>query len=771
MASTDIKRSYVTTFLSIISQWSTVLVPVVALLALIPVAPLGVEGSKVVLSGILVVLAVLSYVVSGIVSKSFRLPHVSLLTGLALYSGAAVISTLFSQGGVFSFFGIGVEVWTVSYICVAILFTYMVAVHAQKADWRNMILTVTFVSAVIAVAFQFLRIASSVEFGAFSIFTDPVTNTVGRWSDLGIVALLVLFTSFALFAFSRNLSRKMQGVHIGVFVIATNVFFVVSPLVGLFLLAFGAWSMLNLFSFSSEKTRQLTRHILQAFIVIGITFFVFQGMIGRSPLFFQNTSIPTFSQTSGDIVYSDFPSTFLRDSFLVAKSVFVESPVFGVGASRFQEAWAEYKPRSINETAWWSIDFSVGAGLLLHFFVLFGTIGILGLAGLLYVVCQRLYQGLHSLDNTEKYLALITGLLWVYALFQTPSAGLLLVMLMLTGVIFSYARSTEHKVHVLKPSALLGVLVALVLILIPTYSVISRTLALTYAMQAEQLATQVTPDLLQAEEKLKRVTSLVPHEVYYQAIAGVQVRGLSTIASQINSNQSLSQTERTALAQTFDTKVAETITTYTRALESNPQNYTNHLRRAQFLSNLTSGREVNETLYATAVRDIQNAKALTPLNPTLNILEAQLALQKGDVGQAQALLLDAINKKSNYTEPALILAQLKIEERNLQDALVAVEYALRTNSNSSQALYIYGVLQFEAKNYFAAAQAFERLILVQGSISADTARLLADSYTQLGNVGGAKRAYEELLKLDPNNQEIKDILLKIQSGEADNAEN
>lgn len=746
-------------FLNSVSIWSTILVPVVALLGFAPFAPLWVEGSKVLIVGLLVTIAALTYVTAGLFEKRFSLPHIHVLLGTGLYALTTLCATLFVKGGEVSLFGIGIEAWTVTHIFIGLLFFVLVSVHAQNAQVRRKFIYVLICGALISILFQLLRIVSVGVVGNFSIFTDPVINTLGRWFDLGIVALLLTLVAVVVFAVKAQ-TRTMQIAAALLFMISFAFFVIVSPLVGLILLALGAIIVRYVLDMHAESSvrKSLATGTLLVVVVFSFVAFVFQGLTGRSPLFFQSESVPTFSQTRADIAYRDFPGTFIFDSFAVVKATVQESPVFGVGAARFQEAWAKYRPLALNETAWWATDFGIGSGIIVTVSVMFGLLGLLGLLGFLFVVIRGILQSLRSSNLEEKISALLAAIVWSFALVQTPSVGLMMVMFTLTGIVFSYKQGAVIVLNQ-KSHAILAFLIAALALTLPIFGVWSRTFALTYVTRSERMVTKTPAQFTEGEALLRKAVSIVPHEVYYQALATVQQRSLSEISTKIASKE-INEQERVQLSTEFNQKVNDTITTYTQAITANKNSYVNYFRRAQFLSNFL-GQENDATIFATARADVKVARTLAPSNATIDILEAQLYLQKNNPDEAQKLLLAAIEKKANYTDAAIILSQLKIKQGNLKEALTAAEYAVRTNINNSQALYIYGQLQFEAKNYLAASQAFEQALSVQGSIPTEIGALLAESYIQIGETAKAQRTYEALLKIDPNNLQIKAILAKL----------
>ena len=81
----------------------------------------------------------------------------------------------------------------------------------------------------------------------------------------------------------------------------------------------------------------------------------------------------------------------------VARNVYQDDVLLGVGPNRFADAWRLHKDRSINETLFWDTDFNAGFGFVPTIFV---TLGLLG--GMLFVAFHvaYLYLGYRMLVRT-----------------------------------------------------------------------------------------------------------------------------------------------------------------------------------------------------------------------------------------------------------------------------------------------------------------------------------------------------------------------------------
>ena len=70
-------------------------------------------------------------------------------------------------------------------------------------------------------------------------------------------------------------------------------------------------------------------------------------------------------------------SPSLSATMSVAKSALKQDPVFGIGPNKFSEAWAMYKPKEINNSAFWDVSFNSGSGVLPTFVATVGGLGVL----------------------------------------------------------------------------------------------------------------------------------------------------------------------------------------------------------------------------------------------------------------------------------------------------------------------------------------------------------------------------------------------------------
>jgi tetratricopeptide (TPR) repeat protein len=755
------------TLLYRIATWSLYLMPLVALLAFVPVRPFVIDGTKVLSFIVLTLVSAIAYFGYVVKEKKVTLPHARVLLGSGVFVGALLTSTLFSHNALHSVFGIGTETWSLVTLTLLVLYTLLVSTYAREEKVRSTILALLGASAAIALLFHAARLISN-GVVSLSIFNqDIVLNTLGRWYDFGFVAvLLVVASSMYVVTHAITYVKKILGWAVVLF--GLFVWTITTSLLNTILLAVG---LVYVYMYALKNTGVSVYESVSKFVVLALAvfsglFFIFQLITAQSPLFFQGSQVPNLSGTRYQIVYRDYPTTFLSDSWYVAVGAVRENPVFGTGFAHYATAWNMYKPSTTNATPFWASDFTYGAGILLTLLTMTGILGTLGLLVWLGSSITVAWRFRHNTDSrTQKTVYVLTILSGIYAFIHTPSIGLLLVIGTLLGLTLSYAPHTEY-VKAGKYWNLVQGIVALALVGIIVF-VGMRVYTLGTAMRA--LRDVSTPSaLLEATKTIEPIANKNANPLYVESLVALYQTRASQIAQEVQSKEkNLSENDKQALITEFQTLPGKSIQALDIAIARNPKVYTLYVQKAQILGNVLAsvgessrGNKELEQTYQAALSTLAQARTLAPLNPNIDILEAQIHSVQNKPTEARARLVDAINKRPAYTEPIALLAQLQLSQGDVQSARLAAQAGLRVDaSNPQQALYVYGQVEKEAKNYTGAAQAFEQLARLQGNaVSPVVVRLLADSYVQVGDVDRAKEIYTQLLKLNPQDTEVQKIM-------------
>ena len=151
-----------------------------------------------------------------------------------------------------------------------------------------------------------------------------------------------------------------------------------------------------------------------------------------------------------------------------------------------------------------------------------------------------------------------------------------------------------------------------------------------------------------------------------------------------------------------------------------------------------------ETYYA-------RAAAAAPDDQRTRTALAMAQLAKGDVGPAFAQLESlATNSKDGYADAALVSARL--ERRDLELALAAVDNMVRKSPNNAGAYRLRGQVLTAKGDLSGARQAFEKALSIEPRLFSVVVAL-ADLDLRQDKADSAKARYAEAIKADPTNHE------------------
>ena len=183
---------------------------------------------------------------------------------------------------------------------------------------------------------------------------------------------------------------------------------------------------------------------------------------------------------------------------------------------------------------------------------------------------------------------------------------------------------------------------------------------------------------------------------------------------------------------------------FTKSLGLSPDNFT--------IVEQLVGLDLAEKQYAAAFQRIQpllekNPKLVAPL-----LLKAQILFVQGDPGQAEAVLLKAVELQPDAEAAHMMLARIYMDAKQNQKALAQLQIAATVNTNDVAPLFITGMILDEEKDYDGARDAYEKLLARNPNYSPALNNL---AYLYSENRVNLDRAYElaqrarNLLPADP----------------------
>jgi tetratricopeptide (TPR) repeat protein len=109
---------------------------------------------------------------------------------------------------------------------------------------------------------------------------------------------------------------------------------------------------------------------------------------------------------------------------------------------------------------------------------------------------------------------------------------------------------------------------------------------------------------------------------------------------------------------------------------------------------------------------LTTAKNLDPLNPTYQLIEAQMAVRRGDVDTARTAAGAALTLKPNFTEALFLLTDIETATGNTEAAIAATQAIIQLEPNNPARYYQLGLLWDAADDAASAQQVFDQALAI-----------------------------------------------------------
>lgn len=716
-----------------------------------------------------VIFAFLVYLISSLKRGEIVLDKSKFLLFTLGIIAVSILSSISSGHFLSSFFGQGFEVGTTASLIIGFLALWVVPVYFNTKDRVFYAYLAIVLSFAIVALFQFSRLFLGPDFLSMGIFTDTTSNLIGKWYDLGIVfGLIALFTLVA--SEFLTLPRFMRFINYLVFLISIVLMAIVNfslswMVLGLFSLVIGVY----IFSFSKTAHQQgfdeeeVVKKKLPIFSIVSVVICALFVLFGS--------------------YFGDFISSKLNISQLevrpnlsstlsVASNSLSSNILFGSGPNRFVNEWLLHKDPVVNQSVFWSTDFAYGVGLIPTLLV---TTGALGLIAWLLFAFYFLKTGFRFLfkDSTswdQRFLLLSSFLsslyLWIMNFIYVPSITVFYLTFFVTGLfIATYSNLGEKVVYNLRfksdskksfLAVFFSIIIAICLVVIG-YMFFSRYVA-NILFQKGVFEFRKTGNLDVAENFISKSLSWYENDVYYRAIAEI---GMVRINNLLVTAENSSSEELENLRNQFQGVLANTIAAVKRSIEIDPSNYENHVALGNLYS-ATYQYGVKEA-YGLAKTSFEDALKLNPQNPAINLLIARLEVVAKDNLKAREEIAKSLSKKPNYTEAVFLLSQIESSEGNVKGAIESAESATILSPNDPVVFFRLGILKYDSKDYRGSITAFEKAVTLN-SLYSNAKYFLGLAYEKVGRNKDAITQFEDVALLNPDNEEVKAILVNIKAG-------
>ena len=733
-------------------------------LIFIPTAVAPFEYTKVfaVLLGtfLALILFSLSVLRAGLVRVSFSYA----LGALWLVVGSALVSGLLSGDITDALIGDLFSIHATAFVALLALVstTWVLLRPGKPVVMRTYMLLA--VSTIVLVVFHVIRIVFGADVLSLGVFTSNVGTPVGSWNDLALFLGLVVILS--LVALEQLALTKVGRILFGVvtlgalFMLAVINFFTVWLLLALASLVMIVFTLgrdrsldtqLPLMGSDPQKTRSAAS-LAHAFIVflVSVLFVIGGSTIGAGIMKLTGINYvevrPSFEATAD-----------------ITRSVYSENALLGIGTNRFTDAWRMYKDPSINNTVFWNTDFNAGSGYIPTFFVTTGVLG--GLLWLLFIGAyattgaRRLLMPSHAGDRVWYFVAVSSFLsalyIWGLSLVYVPGAVVLLIGALQTGIslhAFSILKGDEGRAIAVAGNRRARFVLTLVTVVIIIGSIgilyeAGRHYSAIYTFNTSIRAMQSGEPIETLEAKVAEAFQLFSSDIFARRVAEYQLARMNSLVALPEPTE--------AEQQQFSTAVSLGINAANVAIENDANDPANVAVLGNIYSVLASVGV--EGAYDRAVEFLGRAQELNPKSPLPILERAIVEARAGNIEEARTHINEAIALKSNFVEAFFLLSQIEIATGNVEAAIRSTQATITLEPQNPTRYYQLGILERARNNTQAAVVAFENALAYDENF-ANARYHLALAYDELGRSIDAKEQLEYVLKLNPGNADVMNLI-------------
>lgn len=451
----------------------------------------------------------------------------------------------------------------------------------------------------------------------------------------------------------------------------------------------------------------------------------------------------------------------------ITKEVFKQNLFFGTGPNKFINAWQLFRPNNINnETVLWNSDFDYGRGTLPTFIA---TTGLLGLLAILFLLGSFVWLGIKILrlkfsDAFSGYTVissyLIASYFWMVSIFYVTSIVSVFFAFIFSGfslaTYYTHAPWTEWTfvfgakgkkrfVYVLKITAISSFVLC-----VGIYFTL-QAFASTY-FQRGLKTFGATGDRVSARDYITKAANLIPNDFYYRALTDLSLADVNSVLTRKDNLEAVPADFQNAilLAEKYATK----------AVEYNPRNFRNWIELAfVYEAVVPTG---NEQAYQNTIASYREAINANPKNPGPFLRLARLEAGLGSFDKAREYANIALQIKPNFSEVAFLLSQIEVETKNVDGAIKTIQNAITANPNDPLLYFQLGLLRYDRNDYKGSVNALDQaIVLVPDYANAKYFRGL--SLSKLGEREKALADFTDILKSNPENQEIKFIISNLEN--------
>lgn len=690
---------------------------------------------------------------------------------IILFVLSVVVSSLFAQNKFQALIGAGNTIAEsfLTIVCLTIIYFLVSSSFKTKKDINPLILTLL-VSSVLAGIFALLQLNSNFIFG-WGFARTVGFNTIGSVNSLEIFLAAVLVLAVALFADPKrslwqSIVLAVASAFLLFLIIALNFANVWWGLIGIMILIVG-------FGIMKQGRASQTRLVL-AMVVLAMALLLTLTKINISSGWL---NIPTE-------VSPTFGSTVQIDKGALSNKLF-----FGTGPGTFAYNWELFRSPLINQTIFWNIRFSQGISKVSS---MPASLGIIGtgfwiLLAIFFAAWGAMKLIFKKGENWNLAFGFFSSWLFLAGMqFLYPTNLTLEFMFWLTlGISLSLLKGLESKEEVPETAGVLSLSFRkesplasvfsflLVIFLVLTISFFYLGFNYWRADAAFQRGVEASVNQGNLEIGYNEITKAVSLNPY----SDTYLNSLSQVAL-LRINEELAKpasADRDLRAQQF---VADAVNLSKAAADLNPQNPDNWIQRGlvyrSVLGYLSGADQWMLTSFSEASKlEPKNPYVFYELGSSYSLL-VDYTLAQGQTAENQAKALDYLNKaeeqflkaievKSDYAPAHYQLALIYDREGKIDSAINKMEITKANYPNDIGIAFQLGLLYYKKQNFVKSQAEFERTLTLDQNYS-NARYFLGLIYDRNGNKEAAIEQFKKIAELNPDNQEVKNILANLGKG-------
>ena len=662
------------------------------------------------------------------------------------------ISALFSTALNESFFGSSASPQTVLFLSILTLTITLSSILIRSKKTIVHIYITFFLIGILLALYHGFRLAFGPELLSFGLTTSAIFTPLGSWNDLGVffgfIVILSLITLIQLPLPRITQYLFLATIALSLIILTVVQFTLVWVVVGLI----STISLMYCLVRHRFDTHYHEESSLSIFAATAITIAAVITIIGGGTL-------GGFINSKTGIDYIEIRPSYTA-TLEVARNVYQDNPILGIGPNRFNDAWRLHKNPDINRTIFWNTEFANGTSFLT---TIFATSGILVLFSWLFFFFAFLYMAYKMLivatvsDRTWYFIgtsSFVASLyLWIQAFLYIPSQVILFITALATGIfIVSYTNLCDTPV--VKFSSLTNkrasvILVAKVLFisLVSIYAIYFMFNQFFAVYNANQSVTALTNgDVNISNERIENAFRLSPHHSY------ARQRALNSIFTMNDTTNS----------EIFISEAVAGLAAAEQSVVLNRYDARNWATLAS-LSSLITSRGVDNAVNR-GLSSIDQAILLEPLNPEYFTIKARLHMFNQNTEEALIALNKALELKSDFTPAISFLAEIQIEQENIADAINSVIAILRLDPTNAGRFYQLGVLLLANNNQDEAIVALQEAISLNNDFS-NARYVLALQYIEREERELAIEQLSAVSALNPENEDVSQLLSALMNNE------